>query len=171
MAELTKTGRIWDSTHRCELNRMGLAAEHRDRISHHPAGDAPLAVRDCQSAEGRLRTPPESTFTLFELRSGRRAPCRSKARTEPLPKSPHPYLLRGVLHCGLCDRRMQGSARSGGRILYRADAGRLALSRRVARTRRPSTSAKTQSSGGWTAGWRYWRRRRRWLTLLPRIPM
>jgi site-specific DNA recombinase len=49
-------------------------------------------------------------------------------RTKPRDAQ-HPYLLRGVLYCGLCGRKMQGSARrsrkpdGSTRVLYRCEFG------------------------------------------------
>jgi site-specific DNA recombinase len=53
-----------------------------------------------------------------------RAPSRTKARD-----ARHTYLLRGLLHCGLCGRALQGSARPARtpgrptRVLYRCEFG------------------------------------------------
>ena len=55
-------------------------------------------------------------------RFGRR-PERPRQRT-----SKHPYVLRGILHCNICGRKLQGSARptknGPARILYRCEFGK-----------------------------------------------
>jgi site-specific DNA recombinase len=72
--------------------------------------------------EARQQTHPALVSRELIEAVAERLTARSHGRSHSR-NSPHPYLLRGVLHCGLCDRRMQGSARSGGRILYRCEYG------------------------------------------------
>lgn len=60
---------------------------------------------------------------------GRRLGNQAKPTRTRVKESAHPYLLRGLLHCGVCGRRLQGAARPsrapGGpaRILYRCEFG------------------------------------------------
>jgi len=73
--------------------------------------------------EARQQTHPALVSQELADAVAERLAARSHGRSHSR-SSPHPYLLRGVLQCGLCDRRMQGSARSGGRILYRCEYGK-----------------------------------------------
>lgn len=73
--------------------------------------------------EARQQTHPALVSQELAEAVAERLAARNHGRSHSR-NSPHPYLLRGVLQCGLCDRRMQGSARSGGRILYRCEYGK-----------------------------------------------
>lgn len=72
--------------------------------------------------EARQQTHPPLVSDELADAVSTRIETQSHGRTHSR-NSPHAYLLRGVLHCGLCHRRMQGSARKGGRILYRCEYG------------------------------------------------
>ncbi len=67
---------------------------------------------------------PDIVIAVTRRLASGTTPARSRTKT-----SVHPYLLRGLLHCGICGRRLQGSARPsrspGGpaRILYRCEFG------------------------------------------------
>jgi len=73
--------------------------------------------------EARQPTHPALVSRELAEAVAERLAARSHGRTHSR-STPHPYLLRGVLRCGLCERRMQGSARAGGRILYRCEYGK-----------------------------------------------
>lgn len=73
--------------------------------------------------EARQPTHPALVSGELAEAVAERLAARNHGRTHSR-SSQHPYLLRGVLRCGLCDRRMQGSARAGGRILYRCEYGK-----------------------------------------------
>ena len=71
------------------------------------------------------REPSHLPIVASELAALVAERLASGEKGQPRPrKSAQSYLLRGILYCGLCHRRMQGSARSGGRILYRCEYGR-----------------------------------------------
>ena len=81
------------------------------------------------------------------------------ARREKQRDAVHPYLLRGIVRCDLCGRKMQGSARRSRiagaptRVLYRCEFGaRRSVPLGMDRPRR-CTSARTRSSRGWMPGW------------------
>ena len=65
----------------------------------------------------------ESGFAAVAERLG------TNARHTKQREAMHPYLLRGLVHCGICGRRMQGSARRSraaerpSRVLYRCEFG------------------------------------------------
>jgi site-specific DNA recombinase len=51
---------------------------------------------------------PLISSEVFEAARARRA-ANGRTTTRKPRRTPRPYLLRGLLRCGLCDRRMQGS--------------------------------------------------------------
>lgn len=111
--------RVWAKQRRHEdlLDVNDVGAGHVTRMRWQPADEwieGPATHEALVDAE---------TFAAVARRFGS-MPRRTKARD-----ATHPYLLRGVLHCGVCGRKLQGSARPsrspGGdaRILYRCEFG------------------------------------------------
>ena len=65
--------------------------------------------------------------------------------------SPRPYVLRGLLFCGICNRRMQGSWNNG-QAYYRCTYPTSTPAPTTSTTPASSTSAKPRSSPNWTPG-------------------
>jgi site-specific DNA recombinase len=93
---------VWGRQRRDEVlvDVEDVAAGHRIRFRWN---DEDAWVRSPGLAHDPLITPQ-----LFEAARARRA-ANGRTTTRKPRRTPRPYLLRGLLRCGLCDRRMQGS--------------------------------------------------------------
>lgn len=112
--------RVWGKQRRHEelLDVEDVAAGHITKMRWQPASDW---------IEGQRGGPPalvdQPTLDAVAARFGT-TPQRTRSR-----ETDHPYLLRGLLWCGICGRRLQGSARRSRtpegttRILYRCELG------------------------------------------------
>jgi hypothetical protein len=109
---------------------VGQERRHEDLLDVNDVAAGHVTRMRWQPAEDWIEGPAThealvdaDTFGAVARRFGS-VPQRTKARD-----ATHPYLLRGLLHCGICGRRLQGSARparsAGGqtRILYRCEFG------------------------------------------------
>ncbi len=94
--------RVWGKQRRYEelLDINDVAAGHVTRMRWRPRAEWIEGSRP-----GPEALVDEETFLAVAARIGTTA-RRVRQRT-----SPHPYLLRGLLCCGLCGRKMQGSAK------------------------------------------------------------
>lgn len=93
---------VWGRQRRDEVlvDVEDVAAGHRTRLRWN---DEDAWVRSPGVAHEPLITPE-----VFEAAQARRAASGRTTIRKPR-RTPRPYLLRGLLRCGLCDRRMQGS--------------------------------------------------------------
>jgi site-specific DNA recombinase len=112
--------KVWGKQQRHEelLDINDVAAGHVTRMRWRLDGEwVPAARNDTEALVG------PDLAALVAARFGH-SPQRTKARP-----TEHPYLLRGLLHCGACGRRLQAQARSARtpgrapRILYRCEFG------------------------------------------------
>jgi site-specific DNA recombinase len=112
--------RYWGKQRRFEelLDVNDVSAGHVGRMRWRPRDEWIEASRP-----GVEPLVAEAELAAVQERFGKMA-HRTKQRD-----AVHPYLLRGVVHCGICGRRMQGSARrpraADGpvRVLYRCEFG------------------------------------------------
>ena len=112
--------RVWGKQRRYEelLDINDVSAGHVTRMRWRPRSDWIEAAHSDVEA-----LVPKADLVAVAHRLGTNA-----RRTKPR-ESPHPYLLRGVIYCGLCGRGMQGSARRSRaanghtRVLYRCEFG------------------------------------------------
>jgi site-specific DNA recombinase len=93
---------VWGRQRRDEVlvDVEDVAAGHRTRLRWN---DEDAWVRSPGVAHEPLITP-----AMFEAARERRA-ANGRTTIRKPRRTPRPYLLRGLLRCGLCDRRMQGS--------------------------------------------------------------
>jgi site-specific DNA recombinase len=93
---------VWGRQRRDEVlvDVEDVAAGHRTRLRWN---DEDAWVRSPGVAHEPLITPE-----VFEAARARRA-ANGRTTIRKPRSTPRPYLLRGLLRCGLCDRRMQGS--------------------------------------------------------------
>ena len=111
--------RVWAKQRRHEelLDVNDVAAGHVTRMRWQPAS---AWIEGAPDHEPLI---DESTLAAVARRFGS-PPQRTRARD-----TKHPYLLRGLLSCGICGRKLQGSARpsrsstGSARILYRCEFG------------------------------------------------
>lgn len=120
LANPTYAGRrVWAKQRRHEdlLDVNDVAAGHVTRMRWQPADEW---IEGPATHQALIDT---ETLAAVARRFGS-MPQRTRARD-----ATHPYLLRGLLHCGICGRKLQGSARrsrnaSGPvRVLYRCEFG------------------------------------------------
>ena len=93
---------VWGRQRRNEvlIDVEDVAAGHRTRLRWN---DEDVWVRSTGVAHEPLITPD-----VFEAARARRA-ANGRTTIRKPRRTPRPYVLRGLLRCGLCDRRMQGS--------------------------------------------------------------
>ena len=93
---------VWGRQRRDEVlvDVEDVAAGHRTRLRWN---DEDAWVRSPGVAHEPLISPE-----VFEAARARRA-ANGRTTIRKPRRTPRPYLLRGLLRCGLCDRRMQGS--------------------------------------------------------------
>jgi DNA invertase Pin-like site-specific DNA recombinase len=93
---------VWGRQRRDEVlvDVEDVAAGHRTRMRWN---DEDVWVRSPDVAHEPLISPQ-----VFEAARARRA-ANGRTTIRKPRRTPRPYLLRGLLRCGLCDRRMQGS--------------------------------------------------------------
>lgn len=108
--------KVWGKQQRNEelLDLTDVGAGHVTRMRWRPASEWIAAADNTTEALVEAEVAERVTARLG------RTPGRTKPRD-----AQHPYLLRGLLYCGLCGRKLQGQARPartpGGatRVLYR----------------------------------------------------
>src|SRR6266545_5070281 len=93
---------VWGRQRRDEVlvDVEDVAAGHRTRLRWN---DEAVWVRSTGVSHELLISPE-----MFEAAQARRA-ANARTTIRKPRRTPRPYLLRGLLRCGLCDRRMQGS--------------------------------------------------------------
>jgi hypothetical protein len=93
---------VWGRQRRDEVlvDVEDVAAGHRTRLRWND--------EDAWVRSPGLAHEPLITQDVFEAARARRA-ANGRTTIRKPRRTPRPYLLRGLLRCGLCDRRMQGS--------------------------------------------------------------
>ena len=112
---------MWGKQGRYEelLDVNDVAAGHTTRMRWQPTSEW---IEGGAGAPEALVDP--LTLAAVAARFGS-VPQRTRARRD----AKHPYLLRGLLHCGICGHKLQGSARASRgsdakvRVLYRCEFG------------------------------------------------
>ena len=143
------TGRqVWNRQRKDEvlLDVNDVALGHTTKMRWNDGGQWIYSEQGRPPAADRAPTPSAEAQQMLAARSGR----ASTSRTAPAT----PYALRGLLFCGICDRRMQGSWNNAApyyRCIFPTEYAR------PTRVRTPATSpcARTPSSARldrWLAG-------------------
>jgi hypothetical protein len=93
---------VWGRQRRDEVlvDVEDVAAGHRTRVRWNE--------EDAWVRSPAVAHEPLISTEVFEAARARRA-ANGRTTIRKLRRTPRPYLLRGLLRCGLCDRRMQGS--------------------------------------------------------------
>jgi site-specific DNA recombinase len=107
------TGRqVWNRQRRDEqlLDVEDVAAGHETKMRWNDRGDW---VWSSELAHEAIIDPETFTRAQHQADAGAHRPAERKPRS-----TPRPYLLRGLVYCGLCGRKMQGNWNNG-RAHYR----------------------------------------------------